>query len=387
MTAPLAVSVAAVGGAHALDLARQLAARQVLAAYYTALPPSRTRGVPGAITHRHLLLLLPLHAAMRGWLPVPQKALYRFLDHEFDRWIGRRIVDVDVAHAVAGNGLLHHRIAKQRFGALTVCDATTTHVRYQQALLDAEHAHWGAPRVDWDEAKLSTFEQEYAESDLILVASRFAYTSFVEQGLPESKLALAPYGVDEGEYRPTGKPDDVFRILFVGTLALRKGLPYLLDAVSRLRWPDAELVLRGGDTPESAELLRSYRGTIPLRLVPPVPRSQLKYLYSSASVLVLPSIEDGFGLVIGQALACGVPVIATTHTGGPDVIEDRANGFIVPPGDTAALSAALTQAYEDRATLASMGVEARRRVERARGWGEYGDRVTNVLRSSVAARR
>jgi starch synthase len=383
VTSPLTVTVAGVAGIHALDLARQLSAKGALAAYYTALPRSRTRGVPPRLVHRHLALLLPLYAGMRGWLPISQTHLYRLVDREFDRWISRRIVQADVVHAVAGVGLYHRRAARQRFGALTVCDSPTTHVRYQQALLTAEHAKWGAAPIDWDESKITSIEEEYAESDLILVASQFAYQSFVTRGIPESKLALVPYGVDCDEYTPMPKADDIFRILFVGTLSIRKGLPYLLDAVAQLRWPNAELSLRGEQAPESGELLRRYRGTIPIRVVPRQPRALLKHLYSSASLLVLPSIEDGFGLVIGQALACGIPVIASANTGGPDVIEDGVTGFIIPPGDRTALQIALTNAYENRAMLTRMGAEARRRVERARGWGEYGDRIIDALAGAV----
>ena len=137
-------------------------------------------------------------------------------------------------------------------------------------------------------------------------------------------------------------------------------------------------------TVESTALLAQYRGTIPLTILPPRPRSRL--LYSGGSVLVLPSIEDAFGLVIGQALACGMPVIATTHTGGPDVLEEGVTGFIVPPGDVGALQSALTTAYENREMLTEMGREARRRVEQARGWGEYGDGVVAAFGHALQRR-
>lgn len=380
------VTVAGVTGTHVLDLARQLAARCVLAAYYTTLPPSRTSGIPPHLVERHALLLGFLYAATKGWLPMSQKRLYRIADGEFDRWIGRRLVRAEIAHAVAGLGRRHQRLARERFGAAVVCDSPTTHVRHQQELLNAEHDKWRVPRPDWDEPKIAGTEEEYAASDLILAPSRFAYASFVARGIPASKLAVVPYGVDLDEYRPMPKPDGTFRILYVGTLSLRKGLPYLLEAVGRLRWPDAELVLRGAETPESIAMLQQYRGTILIRRVPPQPRSALKYLYSSASVLVLPSIEDGFGLVITQALACATPVIATTSTGGPDVIESGVNGFLIPPADTAALLEALQMAYDRRAALREMGVEARRRIERGRGWGQYGDGVVAAFARALECR-
>jgi len=378
--------VAGLTGTHPLDLARQLSARGSLAAYYTTLPGSRTQGVPPHLVHRHLALLPVLYALMKGCTPISPYRLDRFIEREFDRWTSRRVVRTDVAHAVAGTGRHQRLAARKRFGALTVCDSQTTHVRYQHAVVDAEHTKWKVPPIDWSEERLASVQAEYEESDLILVPSSFVHQSFVACGIPASKLATVPYGVDSTQYRPMPRTDSVFRILFVGTLSIRKGVPYLLDAVSGLHWPNAELALRGSQTPESAELLKNYRGTIPFVLAPPRPRSQLKYLYSNASVLVLPSIEDAFGLVIGQALACGTPVITTTHTGGPDVIEDGVNGFIVPPGNAAALRNALATAYEDPDRLAAMGREARRRVEQAHGWREYGDGVLAAFDRALRAR-
>ena len=360
-----------------LDLARQLAARDLLAAYFTILSPARTPGVPPHLVHRHLALLLIVYAS-RGRLP------YRMIDREFDRWASRHLVQADVFHAPQGIGRRHRLLAKRRFGALAVCEALTSHVRNQQELVTAEHAKCGAAPVHWDENHIASIEEEYAESDLILTASRFSYNSFAARGVPASKLAVVPYGVDCDAFQPMPRTDSVFRILYVGTLSIRKGLHYLLEAVARLKWPDAELRLQGGMTAETAALLADYDGSIPLVVVPPRPRSRL--LYSGGSVLVLPSIEDGFGLVIGQALACGIPVIATTHSGGPDAIEDGVTGFVVPPGDADALRGALTTAYENRERLADMGLEARRRAERARGWDTYGDGVVAAFARALDAR-
>jgi alpha-maltose-1-phosphate synthase len=379
-------TVAALSGIHALDLGRQLSARGLLAAYYTALPASRTPGIDPAIVHRHRALLLPIYALMRGWPPVSQHRLARLIDYEFDRWASRHVVYSDVVHAIAGLGRRYRLAAKKRFGAMTVCDSGNTHIRVHQALQNAEAAKWGREPIQWDEGRFASIEEEYEESDLILTASTFAYRSFVDRGIPPSKLALVPYGVDADEYRPLPKRNDGrFRILFVGGLTLRKGLPYLLDAVAGLNWANAELVLRGTPTAEARPFLSAYHGTIPISLVPPQPRSMLSQLYSSASVLVLPSIEDGFGLVIGQALACGTPVIASTHTGGPDVIEEGVNGLIVPAGDAETLREALIRAYESPEMLAEMGRQARLRVERARGWGQYGDGVVAAFRRALTA--
>jgi glycosyltransferase involved in cell wall biosynthesis len=381
------VAVAALSGIHALDLGRQLSARDLLAAYYTALPASRTPGINPAIVHRHRALLLPIYVLRQGWPFISQHRLARMIDYEFDRWASRHVVHADVVHAIAGLGRRYRLAAQKRFGALTVCDSGNTHIREHQALQNAEAEKWGRAPIQWDEGRFASIEQEYEESDLILIPSTFAYRSFVARGVPPSKLALVPYGVDADEYRPLPKKNDGrFRILFVGGLTLRKGLPYLLDAVAGLKWTNTELVLRGTPSADTQPLLSAYRGTIPISLVPPQPRALLSELYSNASVLVLPSIEDGFGLVIGQALACGTPVIASTNTGGPDVIEEGVNGLIVRAGDAETLRGALTRLYENPDMVAEMGRQARLRVEAARGWGDYGDGVVAAFRQALARR-
>src|SRR5262249_34808044 len=157
----------------------------------------------------------------------------------------------------------------------------------------------------------------------------------------------------------------------VGTLNVRKGVPYLLDATSALRFPHAELAFRGAETSETSRLLSAYTGTIPMRLVPPQARHAMSGLFSQASVFVLPSIEDGFGLVIGQAMACGVPVIATTSTGGPELIDDGVSGFLVAPRDSSAIRERLTFLYEHPDVRQRMGEAARAKIVGLGGWRAY----------------
>jgi glycosyltransferase involved in cell wall biosynthesis len=114
---------------------------------------------------------------------------------------------------------------------------------------------------------------------------------------------------------------------------------YLLEAWRKLRLENAELLLAGAMRPEMAAVLARYEGLF--RYVGPLDKTSLARLYQSSSLLVLPSVEDGFGLVISEALACGTPVVITDHVGARDIVRPEVNGFIVPPRDVDALAATI----------------------------------------------
>ena len=104
----------------------------------------------------------------------------------------------------------------------------------------------------------------------------------------------------------------------------------------------------------------------------------MRDLYSQASVFVLPSIEDGFGQVIVQAMACGIPVITTTNTGGPDVITDGKDGFIVPIRDSRAIAERLEHLYRHPDAREAMGHAALETVRKWNGWERYTNQVLST---------
>jgi glycosyltransferase involved in cell wall biosynthesis len=99
----------------------------------------------------------------------------------------------------------------------------------------------------------------------------------------------------------------------------------------------------------------------------------------ASDVLVLPSIEDGFGLVMAEAMACGCAIISSTNTGGSDLYTDGVEGYIVPIRDPKALADRLQQLVEDRDLLARMRRAAKAKVAQIGGWSDYGDRWASLL--------
>jgi glycosyltransferase involved in cell wall biosynthesis len=277
-------------------------------------------------------------------------------------------------------------MARKRSNALTDCHRGNTHIEYQSRLLASESEYYGVPVKRIDQRLIDKELQEYAEADMITVSSTFAYQSFVEQGVPAEKIVINPEGVNLLRFQPVMKEDSIFRVLYVGQLSLRKGLPYLLEAFAELRLPRFELVLIGGITDHVVgAILSKYEGGF--RYLGPVANAKLAYHYSQASIFVLPSIEDGFGLVLAEAMACGLPIVATTNTGAADLITDGVEGFIVPIRDPISLREKVLQLYEDPVLREEMSVAALRRAQGLGGWKSYADRALLAYRERLADRR
>lgn len=227
--------------------------------------------------------------------------------------------------------------------------------------------------------KLERKEQEIQLADRIFVPSSFVQKSLLDAGIQSDKIRVIPFGAPVEYFQPQPKPDQLFRALFVGRVSPRKGVHYLLQAWQQLRLPNAELLLVGiNDFP--ADWFKRYIENI--RYLPSVPHSTLNQYYTTASVLILPSLVEGLPLVLLEAMACGIPIITTPNAGGCDLISDGIEGFIIPIRDVESLQAKIEWCYLHPQELAQMGQAARKRAERL-NWGTYRQKLINCVKELV----
>ncbi len=229
--------------------------------------------------------------------------------------------------------------------------------------------------------------QEHALADRIVVGGSFARDSLVAEGADAAKIRLNPYGVDWARFAAAaaatgpapggGRP---LRFLFVGSLIGRKGLPVLIDAWRRLQPCDAELWLAGACGVHERPLIPELPG---LRQLGRVPHADVPRLYGQADVFVLPSLLEGFSLVMLEALASGLPIIVTPNTGGADLLASDELGRLIEPGSVGALAEALHHYLEHpprREDVAAAAATLRARFS----WAAYGDRWARLLQEDLS---
>jgi glycosyltransferase involved in cell wall biosynthesis len=285
----------------------------------------------------------------------------------------------------------------------------------KQKQLARDFADWvpvgGLPSSRYVRPEQKICEMELA--DLVLVPSHFVEKT-IREFWPEKKIALAPYGVDgefwcpaEGGQQGAGsrehgvgsgergagrgeralqhdgltgrrdggnsllvtsdsRPATALRFIYAGGCSIRKGIPVLLEAWEKAQLRDAELLLVGSWQLADSKLKELPRG---VKFLGPVGPEQLRELYRESDVFVFPSFFEGFGLVILEAMACGLPVIASECSAGPDVLDDSC-GRVIKAGEPEQLIESLRWFTANPDRLPAMKAVARYRAE-GFTWGRY----------------
>ncbi len=321
---------------------------------------------------RELLRLALLKSGLAQRLGLQPQGLADWVYAGLDRQVARRhLKGITAVYAYEDAAATTFAAAKER-GITCIYDLPIAHYRHGQQVQAAEAAQFPdlAPALQtlrepaW---KLARKDQELRLADRIIVPSSQVQQSLVAAGIAPAKVAVVPFGAPCDRFQPGVKGDRTFRALFVGRVGPRKGVHHLLAAWQQARLPDAELWLVGVNEFPTG-WLAPYESLI--RYIPSVPHATLPQYYQQASVFVFPSLLEGLALVLLEAMACGLPVLATAASGAADVMTDGVEGWLLPRGDRQALMEKLIWCYEHPEALAAMGRAARRQAERCH-WGRY----------------
>lgn len=313
---------------------------------------------------------------------------YLLRDNFFDVWVSQHLKGATMFYGWTHHALWSLKKAK-RLNMLTILERANSHPVTYARLLSDEYKKRGMRKEPYHPLVFKKHIKEIKTTEHIAVTSQFTKQSLLENGIDEHRILLTPLGVNFNHFIPrslskessqekTTHEDDIFRVVYVGQLCLRKGVQYLLEAWSKLQFKRAELLLVGDLVDEMQDMLqRCLHQSDTINVLAHI--SDPVTVYQQASVCILPTLEDGFGLVVLEAMACGIPVIITEHTGAKDCIRPDLDGFIIPPYNADAIADTLLYCYHHRSQLAEMGRNARQQAEQF-PWTRYQDGITTHLK-------
>jgi starch synthase len=331
-----AVHLATAGRFHALSLAREFARLGRLGSVEVVTRPGlRPSDVPNGRYHNHLGLGLLL-ACHRKWglgLDDAQVAA------RVDRATLRRLRRLPPGIFHGWNGHMGQTFLGLRStGWLRCVERSCPHNQWQHDLLVEEAALVGVPPPRISAALAGAIEELY-EADVIVAPSRYSAQSYSDPELIR-KVRVNPLGANVAVREPSQKPrTDGLTILMIGNAFLRKGSHWLIQALQHMPEPTIRVLIRG-DVPAD------YRARITdsrVEIVPPLPRAELLALYDRADVFVLPSIDEGFGMVVLEALGMGLPVVVTENVGAGELLTPDVSR-IVPIRSPERLATAIREA-------------------------------------------
>jgi glycosyltransferase involved in cell wall biosynthesis len=350
-------------------------------------PSSIKRAVPPGVKVRPTLAW--------GKLRVPYKVVgsmraFTLHDHIVARQVQKLAGQIDVIHTWP-LGAVETLKAAARLGIPTVLERPNAHTRFAYEVVQKEcerlgvslppdHEHAYKPDV------LRKEEEEYRLADRLLCPSDFTARTFLDQGFPSTQLARHIYGYDQEAYYPNANERGSERgltMLFVGVCAVRKGLHYALDAW--LRSPAHEhgtFLIAGEFLPAYQEKLKTQLSHPSVRLLGH--RNDIPELMRKSDVLVLPSIEEGFGLVCTEAMGSGcVPLVSEACT---DLCRHMENSLVHPIGSVETLKQHIDLLHLNPALLKKLRLAGLKMAPEIT-WTAAGKKLLDVYRQVIVQKK
>lgn len=300
------INIAASHRFHLLDLARELENLGHEVRFYSYVPTKRAMkfGLKRESSYSLFYLMLPFLALVK--LSKSASWSLKLMNSTLDLYLSLFMKPCDVYIAIGYVYKYSFTAAKKRFGAISINDWGSKHNEEQQQILSEipslkkQHSYFKKRVVD-----------AYNLADFIAIPAEHVRESFIERRIPDKKLIINPYGVDLSMFKPTQIAiDKPYDFIMVGSWCYIKGSDLLIEFFEKSHLS----FLHVGSIGDLA-----FPKLKNMTHVDSVDQSQLIDYYAQARVFVLPSRAEGFGMVLSQAIVCGLPIVCSKNTGGPDL--------------------------------------------------------------------
>jgi glycosyltransferase involved in cell wall biosynthesis len=370
----LRISIGVGGRFHADRMTRALIDSGNDVTLYTTYPGSRFPNVPSS----HIQSCLVAESVFRLGRIVGRENEGDLLKMKwFGKWWGKRL-DTSKTDIIIGWSSFSENAFLKAPGALKVLVRDSAHILFQTEQLGREYEKRG---LTFPDRRLTAEREmrEYELADYILLPSEFARRTFLERGFPAEKLKTIHLGVDTSLFKAKipDRSTGPLRVVYFGTLSLQKGIPYLFEATKNFSQSELELTVIG---PVDAELKKMLADFSHVKYRAPMEHAMLSELVREQDVFVLPSLHDGFGLVVPQALASGLVAIVSDHVGAQELVKDESNGYVIPAGSSDAIREKLAFLAKNRERLVEMR-RAAAESSRYADWDLYAKELSHWVAS------
>ncbi len=319
-------------------------------------------------------------------------ALYEWSEYSFDRWVANNLnKSIDIVHCYE-HCSLQTIIRAKEIGIFVVYEQPSQHHSYLSPIIVEQYEH--NPKLGEVTNSLLVNEKsvprnkrrdkELELADLIICNSSFTKSTLVAANINEEKIKVVPLGFPSIANRmPTS--NQKIRFIYAGTSNIRKGIHLLLDVWAEhfSNRDDLELYIVGKfDLPTVYKKNTSTNITF----IDSIPRNQLLENFCDADVLLLPTLADGFGMVITEAMSRGLCVMCTENSAGPDIIIHEKNGLVFKANNKEALFNTLNTWSFKKNEILAMGVEAKNTASKY-NWAEFRKALVNTVVENYNAKR
>ena len=315
-------------------------------------------------------------------------SIYKSFDKKIASYLNKHKSHVAAVYAYEDGAYETFKTAKH-INKLCIYDLPIGYWRSMHRLMQEEfdkNPDWSSTLGGFNDSKekLERKDLELKLADKIYVASSFTKNTLADYPYQLADVEVIPYGFppvnQSRQYQPLeGRK---LKVLFVGGLSQRKGLSYLFDSVRNLKEKIALTVVGRGNTSGCPILCKELQD---VNYIPALPHEEILTLMANADVLVFPSLFEGFGLVITEAMSQGTPVITTERTCGPDLITHGVDGWIVEAGNADSITLILTSLLENPESVAIVGKNAMKTAAK-RPWACYENELTKSIKQFVDGR-
>ena len=310
--------------------------------------------------------------------------LFKYLNKYFEYFASKKVDYKNSDILVGWSGFSYKAFQKsENYNIIKILERGSSHIKFQSEILSEEYKKFNI-KYKIDPKLIKQELKEYDLADYISIPSKFVKKTFLLNRIEEKKLILVPYGANLDNFYPQKKKDNIFRFIYVGTLSLRKGVWYTLKAFNELNLPNSELILVGLIDHDFLPLLKEFTSNKKIKIFSHVSQNKLIEFYNISDVFIISSIEDGFAMVIPQALACGLPVICSENSGGSELIKNGVNGYVVPVRDIYELKKKMNLLYEDKKHYIFLKEKLGKRTKNL-SWDRYGGLIIDNYSSLLKA--